>query len=122
MPSNEVIKALAVCAELCGANLSDGAARVIASEVGRFRETDVLTGLTEMRRTHEGRFSLAAVLRYVGEASRITDLKQPKCYLCGEPATERGACATHQGVEERARQARPLSYHMERLKIGKSAA
>ena len=96
MASNEVVKALAVCAELCGANLSEGAARVIVAELEGEQEPDVLAGLTRMRREHDGRFSLAAVLRFIKDARRDRLVSQKTCWVCGAPALgPHSACATH---------------------------
>lgn len=101
MASNEIMRALAVCAELCGANLSEGAAKVIVAELENEREDDVLAGLTAMRREHDGRFSLASVLRFVRAAQRERVASQQTCYLCGAPATKGSLCDEHHEHERK---------------------
>src|SRR5689334_2381287 len=109
MASDEVVKALAVCAELCGANLSDGAAKIIVADLAAHKEQDVLKGLETMRRSHDGRFSLAAILKYVQQAKRDRIASLNTCYICGELATKPGSlCEQHYDynrkvIEERKR-------------------
>lgn len=114
--SDAVVKALAVCSELCGANLSDGAARVIVGELAGMDEADVLAGLTAMRRTHEGRFSLAVVLRYVTEARAARISSQVKCCICGKGANANGYCHDHNNLSSAAASAKPLSWHFDQYR------
>lgn len=114
--SDEVVRALAVCSELCGANLSDGAARVIVGELSGMAEADVLAGLTAMRRTHEGRFSLAVVLRYVGEARTARASAENKCCICGRRSGVKAYCAEHESLSNSAAAAKPLSWHLDQYR------
>lgn len=98
MPSSEVLKHLAVASELHGANLSDAAAQIIVADLAEFPDEDVIAGLALMRRKHEGRFSLAAIVRYIGDAKQTKALKnRPKatCAMCTEAATHGSYCETH---------------------------
>lgn len=57
-----VLEALAVTAELCGAELSDAAAKVMVADLSVHPEADVLLALTRLRHEHKGRLSLAAII------------------------------------------------------------
>lgn len=107
MVSEPVVKALAVAAELCGASISHGAARVIVGELNQYQEGDVLRGLDAMRRKHEGGFSLAVVLRFVETARDRRLSSATTCCSCHLPAVRRvsGAsyCEAHAVHAERPR-------------------
>lgn len=60
--SNRVIQELAVTAELCGTEMSDAAARVMCAELAVYPESAVLGALSKLRREHQGRFTLAAII------------------------------------------------------------
>lgn len=98
MASSEVLKALAVTAELCGANLSQAAAQIIVADLSEFDEGDVLEALTRMRREHEGRFSLAAIIKFVEAVRQENKIKNRPihtCAYCPRPATRGGCCDDH---------------------------
>lgn len=123
--SSEIVKALAVCSELCGGQpVSEAAARIVVKELSSFQETDVLAGLEEMRRTHEGRFSLAAVLKFVRDARQARIVRETKCVICGMAAGQNGYCLEHDGLSNRAANAKPLSWHMDQMrqKVGRKDA
>lgn len=58
----ELLKALAVCAEITGSDLSEGAARVMAEDLSRYPHQQVLGALTRCRRELTGRITLAAII------------------------------------------------------------
>lgn len=62
MSAADVVKALAVTAELTGTELSATALRVMASDLDRYPEAAVMSALTRCRRELTGRLSLAAVI------------------------------------------------------------
>lgn len=61
-PQVELLKALAVAAELTGTELSDVAARVMAADLLTYPLPQVLTALSRCRRELKGRLTLAAIL------------------------------------------------------------
>lgn len=67
MASVEVIKAVAVTAELCGAVFSEAAAEVFIADLEGFPESAVLRALTRCRKEHRGRLTVSDVV------SRIDD-------------------------------------------------
>lgn len=67
MASVEVIKAVAVTAELCGAVFSEAAAEVFLADLEGFPEQAVLRALTRCRKEHKGRLTVSDVI------SRIDD-------------------------------------------------
>jgi hypothetical protein len=62
MLSQKIIQELAVTAELCGADMSEAAARVMCAELAVYSEREVLGALSRLRREHQGRFTLAAII------------------------------------------------------------
>lgn len=63
-----ILMAVAVTAELTGAELSEAALRVMASDLDAYPELDVLRALDRCRRELKGRLTLAAVLERLEEA------------------------------------------------------
>lgn len=61
-PSEQLIQAIAVCAELTGTEMSPAAARVMASDLSRYPESHVLGALTKCRRELRSRLTLADVI------------------------------------------------------------
>lgn len=57
-----ILEALAVTAEVCGTEISKGAALVMEADLSAYPEDAVLHALTRVRREHKGRLSLAAIL------------------------------------------------------------
>lgn len=98
MASRAVLEALAVTAELCGASLSPAAAQIIVADLAQFDDGEVLEALTRMRREHEGRFSLAAIIKFVEavrEENKIKNRPIQTCSYCPRPATRGGCCEVH---------------------------
>lgn len=62
MPSEKLLKAIAVTAELTGTQLSTPAARVMAEDLSRYPEGQVLGALNRCRRELKGRMSPADVI------------------------------------------------------------
>lgn len=60
--SQKIIQELAVTAELCGAEMSAPAAQVMCAELSVYPERAVLGALSRLRREHQGRFTLAAII------------------------------------------------------------
>lgn len=58
----ELLRALAVTAELTDTTLSDAAARVMADDLGQYPHAQVMVALTRCRRELRGRLTIAAVL------------------------------------------------------------
>jgi hypothetical protein len=67
MASSELLKAVAVTAELCGRVFSEGAARVFVSDLETYPEQAVLKALTRCRREVKGMLTIQDVV------SRIDD-------------------------------------------------
>lgn len=67
MPSETLLQAIAVTAELTSTDLSEPAARVMASDLAEYPEPWVLKSLTRCRRELRGRLTIADVI------SRIDD-------------------------------------------------
>lgn len=65
--TKSLLQAIAVTAELTNTQLSEGAARVMAEDLARYPEPQVLEALTRCRRELKGRMTIADVL------SRIDD-------------------------------------------------
>lgn len=60
MASKELIQAVAATAELCGAKLSDVAARMLVEDLAAYAEQDVIVALSRVRKAGK-RFSLGAI-------------------------------------------------------------
>lgn len=67
MSETELVKALAVTAECCGTEISVPVAKMMASDLSEYPLDAVLKALLKVRREHQGRLTLAAVI------SRIDD-------------------------------------------------
>lgn len=59
---SELIKAIAVTAELTGTEWSEDAARAVAEELSQYRLEDVKIALNECRKSLKGRLTLAEIL------------------------------------------------------------
>ena len=59
---SDLIKAIAVTAELMGTEWSEDAARAVAEELRQYPLADVKTALTECRKSLKGRLTLAEIL------------------------------------------------------------
>lgn len=68
MSAADIVKALAVTAELTGTELSATALRVMAADLERFPETSVLNAMTRCRRELSGRLTLAAIIERVAQS------------------------------------------------------
>lgn len=66
-PSENLIKALAVTAELTGTSLSEVAAMVMAQDLAQYPEHRVLEALVKCRRELRGRMSLADVIARIDD-------------------------------------------------------
>lgn len=62
MPTDELLQAVAVTAELCGRVFSEGAARVFVSDLGGYPEPSVLKALTRCRREIKGTLTVQDVV------------------------------------------------------------
>lgn len=60
--NENLIEAIAVTAELCGAELSEAAVRLMCEELGEYPLEQALEALKRCRREVQGRFTLAAVI------------------------------------------------------------
>lgn len=67
MPSVELIKAVAVTAELCGRTFSDAAAEVFVADLAGFPEPAVLRALTRCRREVRGMLTVQDVISRVDD-------------------------------------------------------
>ena len=63
--NTEIIKALAVTAEICGGEMSDAAARVMLADLSEYPDEKVLEALKRVRRENKGRLTLAAILERI---------------------------------------------------------
>lgn len=66
MVTKELIQAIAATAELCGAKLSDGAARMLLADLDAYPEHAVIAALTRVRKSGK-RFSLSAITDEMSE-------------------------------------------------------
>lgn len=62
MPSQRLLEAIAVTAELTGTTLSEPAAKVMAADLARYPEPQLLEALTRCRRELRGRLTIADVI------------------------------------------------------------
>jgi hypothetical protein len=60
--NNELAEALVVTAEVCGTDLSEGAATMISTELATYDRAQVLGALSKCRRELKGRLTMAAIL------------------------------------------------------------
>lgn len=61
-PTKKLLEAIAVCAELTGTQLSDGAAKVFAADLAQYPEQQVMGALSRCRRELKGRLTLSDVI------------------------------------------------------------
>lgn len=66
-PSKALLQAIAVAAELTGTTMTEPAARVMASDLARYPEHQVLAALTRCRRDLKGRMTIADVLTRIDD-------------------------------------------------------
>lgn len=66
-PSKALLQAIAVAAELTGTTMSEPAARVMANDLARYPEHQVLAALTRCRRDLRGRMTIADVLTRIDD-------------------------------------------------------
>lgn len=66
-PTRTLTEAIAVTAELTGTVMSEPAARVMANDLARFPEPQVLEALTRCRRELKGRLTIADVLTRIDD-------------------------------------------------------
>jgi hypothetical protein len=66
-PTRTLTEAIAVTAELTGTVMSEGAARVMANDLARFPEQQILQALTRCRRELKGRLTIADVLTRIDD-------------------------------------------------------
>jgi hypothetical protein len=62
---DDLTKALAVTAELCGTDLSEGAAAVLVEELAGYDRALIMGALRRVRREHKGRLTMAAILERI---------------------------------------------------------
>jgi hypothetical protein len=66
-PSRTLLQALAVAVELTGTQLSEVAARIMAQDLARYPEAQVLEALDRCRRELKGRLTIADVVSRLGD-------------------------------------------------------
>ena len=66
-PTESLLQAIAVTAELTATQLSQSAARVMAQDLARYPEAQVLEALTRCRRELKGRMTIADVLTRIDD-------------------------------------------------------
>jgi hypothetical protein len=71
--SRRIVEALALTAEMCGAELSPAAARMFAGELAKYPEAAVLKALERARREITGRLSLAAIIQRIDDGRPTAD-------------------------------------------------
>lgn len=71
--SRRIVEALALTAEMCGAELSPAAARMFAGELAKYPEAAVLKALERARREITGRLSLAAIISRIDDGRPSAD-------------------------------------------------
>lgn len=67
MPTTEVLQALSVTAEVCGAEISPEAARIMAADLAEYAPQAVLDALVRVRRENKGRLSLATIIERIDD-------------------------------------------------------
>lgn len=75
MASKELIQAIAATAELCGAKLSEGAARMLLADLAAFQEDHVMAALSRVRKNGK-RFSLSAITDEMSEVDGRPGVEQ----------------------------------------------
>ena len=64
---NEIARALAVAAEVCGSQLSEGAIAIMADELDSYEFEAVAKALKIVVREHAGRLSLAVIIKHIDD-------------------------------------------------------
>ena len=67
----KIARALAVTAEVCGSQLSEGAIAIMVEELATYDFEDVAKALMRIRREHTGRLSLAVIIERMDEAKGL---------------------------------------------------
>ena len=71
-----IIKSLAITAEVCGSQLSEGALVVMAMGLSSYESEDVEKALKRVIREHKGRLSLAAIIERIDDPSASMGVDQ----------------------------------------------
>lgn len=69
----QLIEALAVTAEVCGTDISKGAAKVMAADLARYPHPQVMASLARCRREVKGRLSLADIITRIDDGRPTAD-------------------------------------------------
>lgn len=69
----QLMEALAVTAEVCGADISPAAAKIMAAELAGEPFNAVITALVKLRREHSGRLTLAAIMSRIDDGRPTAD-------------------------------------------------
>ena len=64
-----IVRGLALTAEVCGSQLSEGAIAIMAEELSSYEEEEVSEALKRVMREHRGRLSLAAIIECLDAAN-----------------------------------------------------
>lgn len=78
-PTIEVLRALAVTAEITGTQLSEAAARVFAADLARYPVDQVMGALTRCRREVKGRLTVADVIGRLDDGRPTPDEAWAMC-------------------------------------------
>ena len=66
-----IARGLALTAEVCGSQLSEGAITIMAEALASYEEEEVSTALKRVMREHTGRLSLAVIIERLDEAKGL---------------------------------------------------
>ena len=66
-----IARGLALTAEVCGSQLSEGAITIMAEELASYEEEEVSTALKRVMREHTGRLSLAVIIERLEEGKGL---------------------------------------------------
>ena len=66
-----IARGLAVTAEVCGSQLSEGALVIMAEELATYDSEDITKALSRVIREHTGRLSLADIIKRLDEAKGL---------------------------------------------------
>lgn len=73
MQNVELLKALAVTAEVCGASISNAAAQVFVAELSLYPEHTVFAALRRLNREHKGQLTLASIIERIDDGRPSAD-------------------------------------------------
>ena len=75
---NKIARALAVTAEVCGSQLSEGAIALMVEVLDRYEFEAVTKALKIVMREHTGRLSLAVIIKHIDDPNAPMGADRPR--------------------------------------------